>query len=73
VVSESGEWALCDNTASHGLQIRGGVLLIRLLTIVMAALVAAIHFPEAVQERMRLWKMDGRDKPGHDGFGLRRK
>jgi hypothetical protein len=34
---------------------------------VMAALVAAIHFPEAVQGAIRLWKMDGRDKPGHDG------
>jgi hypothetical protein len=31
--------------------------------------VAAIHFPETVQERGGLWKMDGRDKPGHDGFG----
>jgi hypothetical protein len=28
--------------------------------------VAAIHFPEAVQEWMDFWKMDGRDKPGHD-------
>ena len=36
----------------------------------MAALVAAIHFPEAVQEIVRLWKMDGRDKPGHDGVGM---
>jgi hypothetical protein len=35
----------------------------------MAALVAAIHFPEAVQVIFGLWKMDGRDKPGHDGFG----
>jgi hypothetical protein len=34
----------------------------------MAALVAAIHFPEAVQDIERLWKMDGRDKPGHDGL-----
>jgi hypothetical protein len=33
----------------------------------MAALVAAIHFPEAVQEAVGLWKMDGPDKPGHDG------
>jgi len=32
----------------------------------MAAPVAAIHFPEAAQKLMRLWKMDGRDKPGHD-------
>jgi hypothetical protein len=30
--------------------------------------VAAIHFPEAVQEWMGPWKMDGRDKPGHDGL-----
>jgi hypothetical protein len=29
---------------------------------------AAIHFPEAVQEFVRLWKMVGRDKPGHDGI-----
>jgi hypothetical protein len=33
----------------------------------MAALVAAIHFPEAVQKLISLWKMGGRDKPGHDG------
>ena len=32
----------------------------------MAALVAAIHFPEAEQGSFGLWKMDGRDKPGHD-------
>jgi hypothetical protein len=32
----------------------------------MAVPVAAIHFPETVQEKNRLWKMDGRDKPGHD-------
>jgi hypothetical protein len=32
----------------------------------MAAPVAAIHFPEAVQGSSGLWKMDGRDKPGHD-------
>jgi hypothetical protein len=32
----------------------------------MAALVAAIHFPEAMQVSLGLWKMDGRDKPGHD-------
>jgi hypothetical protein len=31
----------------------------------MAALVAAIHFPEAAQVVSQLWKMDGRDKPGH--------
>ena len=35
--------------------------------------VAAIHFPEAQQDDRRLWKMDGRDKPGHDGFCLREK
>jgi hypothetical protein len=34
----------------------------------MAALVAAIHFPEAMQGSFWLWKMDGRDKPGHDGI-----
>jgi hypothetical protein len=34
----------------------------------MAALVAAIHFPEAVQALLGLLKMDGRDKPGHDGM-----
>ena len=34
---------------------------------VMAAFMAAIHFPEAVQNLVGLWKMDGRDKPGHDG------
>jgi hypothetical protein len=33
----------------------------------MAALVAAIHFPEAEQYLHGFWKMDGRDKPGHDG------
>ncbi|MBS0273785.1 MAG: hypothetical protein JSR55_05155 [Proteobacteria bacterium] len=33
---------------------------------VMAAQVAAIHFPEAEQNDYRLWKMGGRDKPGHD-------
>jgi hypothetical protein len=33
----------------------------------MAALVAAIHFPETKQNYARLWKMDGPDKPGHDG------
>ena len=32
----------------------------------MAALVAAIHFPEAAQKVIGLWKMDGRDTPGHD-------
>jgi hypothetical protein len=36
----------------------------------MAALVAAIHFPEAAQEWMGLWKMGGRDKPGHDDSGI---
>jgi len=34
---------------------------------VMAALVAAIHFPEAERSLHRFWKMDGRDEPGHDG------
>jgi len=34
----------------------------------MAAFMAAIHFPETVQERNGFWKMDGRDKPGHDGI-----
>jgi hypothetical protein len=33
----------------------------------MAALVAAIHFPETVQAWLGLWKMDHRDKPGDDG------
>jgi hypothetical protein len=33
----------------------------------MAQLVRAIHFPEAAQETIRLWKMDGRHKGGHDG------
>jgi hypothetical protein len=32
--------------------------------------VAAIHFPEAVQFSFGLWKMGGRDKPGHDGLWL---
>jgi hypothetical protein len=32
----------------------------------MAALVAAIHFPKAVQRSFGFWKMDGPDKPGHD-------
>jgi len=32
--------------------------------------VAAIHFPEAEDYLHRFWKMDGRDKPGHDGFGV---
>jgi hypothetical protein len=36
----------------------------------MAAFMAAIHFPEAVQDTVHLWKMDGRDKPGHDGFWI---
>jgi hypothetical protein len=34
--------------------------------IVMAALVAAIHFPETGRYLHRFWKMDGRDLPGHD-------
>ena len=38
----------------------------------MAALVAAIHFPEAVQELFGLWKMDGPDEPGHDDYGFGR-
>jgi len=33
----------------------------------MAALVAAIHFPETERCLHRFWKMDGRDIPGHDG------
>jgi hypothetical protein len=32
----------------------------------MAGPVPAIHFPEAVQDIKRLWKMDGRHKGGHD-------
>jgi hypothetical protein len=32
----------------------------------MATLVVAIHFPEAAQDKERLWKMDGPDEPGHD-------
>jgi hypothetical protein len=32
----------------------------------MAALVAAIHFPEALFILHRFWKMDGPDEPGHD-------
>jgi hypothetical protein len=32
----------------------------------MAALVAAIHFPEMEQCLKCFWKMGGRDKPGHD-------
>jgi len=39
----------------------------------MAALVAAIHFPEAGRSLHRFWKMDGPDKPGHDEFGLEEK
>jgi hypothetical protein len=38
------------------------------LYLVMAAFVAAIHFPETEQEEIRLWKMDRRDEPGDDGF-----
>ena len=34
--------------------------------LVMAALVAAIHFPETEQNCSRFWKMDGPDEPGHD-------
>jgi hypothetical protein len=33
----------------------------------MARLVRAIHFPEASIFLIRLWKMDGRHKGGHDG------
>jgi len=33
----------------------------------MAGRVPAIHFPEAVQEVFRLWKMDHRHKAGDDG------
>ena len=35
----------------------------------MAALVAAIHFPETERYLHCFWKIDGRDKPGHDGIG----
>jgi hypothetical protein len=35
---------------------------------VMAGLVPAIHFPEAVQVSLGLWKMDGRHKGGHDEY-----
>jgi len=38
----------------------------------MARLVRAIHFPEAAQEAIQLWKMDGRHEGGHDGFGQTR-
>jgi hypothetical protein len=38
-------------------------------TTVMAALVAAIHFPETEPNYQRFWKMDGPDEPGHDEFG----
>jgi hypothetical protein len=34
--------------------------------IVMARLVRAIHFPEAIHFLRHLWKMDGRHKGGHD-------
>jgi hypothetical protein len=46
--------------------------------IVMAGLVPAIHFPEALQALHRLWKMDGvrtlslRTKGGHDDGGTRK-
>jgi hypothetical protein len=36
----------------------------------MAALVAAIHFPESDRFLHRFWKMDGPDEPGHDEFCL---
>jgi len=32
----------------------------------MAALVAAIHFPETYVNLMGFWKMGRRDKPGDD-------
>ncbi|HEY2034897.1 MAG TPA: hypothetical protein VGH02_14545 [Rhizomicrobium sp.] len=34
--------------------------------VVIPGLVPGIHFPEAVIVLLRLWKMGGRDKPGHD-------
>jgi hypothetical protein len=34
----------------------------------MSARVAAIHFPESDHFLHRFWKMDGPDKPGHDGL-----
>jgi hypothetical protein len=34
----------------------------------MVAFVVAIHFPESDRFLHRFWKMDGRDKPGHDGL-----
>jgi hypothetical protein len=39
--------------------------------LVMGALVAAIHFPEADCFLHRFWKMDGPDEPGLDGCGYR--
>jgi hypothetical protein len=39
---------------------------------VMAGLVPAIHFPEALQALNRLWKMDGRHEGGHDDGGIRK-
>jgi hypothetical protein len=35
----------------------------------MAALVAAIHFPESTPGDRGFWKMGRRDKPGDDGLG----
>jgi hypothetical protein len=34
--------------------------------IVIPGLVPGIHFPETAIVLLRLWKMGGRDKPGHD-------
>jgi hypothetical protein len=36
---------------------------------VIPGLVPGTHFPEAVIVLHRLWKMGGRDKPGHDVSG----
>ena len=49
---------------------RGEEVFSVLTNIVMAALVAAIHFPEADEVLHRLWKMDHRDEPGDDDFLL---
>jgi hypothetical protein len=35
---------------------------------VIPGLVPGTHFPEAVIVLLRLWKMDGRHKGGHDEF-----
>jgi hypothetical protein len=47
-----------------------GILFSILSKRVMAALGAAIHFPESAQEKFRFWKMDRPDEPGDDGFIL---